>query len=231
VLARAQTAPASWLPTVTQPNQKAVPRASWADLLLSTTTGRLGFVRRLAAMKRSRWRPTTRAWRSAPAIPARRPPKSSKPFSQLGGRAQWAPNEKVAARSRARRGLRRGAGVAHDETRRPQRRRRPAVHRRLHRRDGALVVVSADDPGLAPARTSRTTAATPSPPPCRCWSRRIRRRPTISPPPPSKLSERWKTPVLLRITTRVCHSKSIVAPRRCRRRRRPPHFEHDSKAG
>ena len=28
-----------------------------------------------------------------------------------------------------------------------------------------------------------------------------------------EISERWKTPVLFRVTTRVCHSSSLVRPR------------------
>jgi len=35
-----------------------------------------------------------------------------------------------------------------------------------------------------------------------------------------EISERWRIPVLLRLTTRVCHAKSIVTPRMLSRR--PP---------
>jgi len=37
---------------------------------------------------------------------------------------------------------------------RPQRRRRPAVHRGLHRRLGRAVIISADDPGMASSQTN-----------------------------------------------------------------------------
>ena len=45
-----------------------------------------------------------------------------------------------------------------------------------------------------------------------------------------EISERWEIPVLLRMTTRVCHSKSIVRPRPPQTAAPPARFEHDRKA-
>jgi indolepyruvate ferredoxin oxidoreductase, alpha subunit len=42
-----------------------------------------------------------------------------------------------------------------------------------------------------------------------------------------EISERWKIPVLLRLTTRVCHSRTVVRPRAANPPSRAPHFEHD----
>ena len=96
------------------------------------------------------------------------------------------------------------------------------------RLDGALVVVSADDPGMASSQNEQD-------------NRRYALAAGVPMLEPSdsqeayeftlraiEISERWQVPVLLRMTTRVCHSKTIVrrgtvkipAPQ-------PPHFEHD----
>jgi indolepyruvate ferredoxin oxidoreductase alpha subunit len=42
-----------------------------------------------------------------------------------------------------------------------------------------------------------------------------------------EISERWKIPVILRLTTRVCHSKTVVRPREAPVARPEPHFERD----
>ena len=78
---------------------------------------------------------------------------------------------------------------------------------------GALVVVSADDPGhgLQPERAGQ--------PPLRRRRRRADARAVRLAgglrllPAAVEISERWKIPVLLRVTTRVCHSKTVVRPR------------------
>jgi indolepyruvate ferredoxin oxidoreductase, alpha subunit len=44
-----------------------------------------------------------------------------------------------------------------------------------------------------------------------------------------ELSERWKTPVLLRLTTRVCHSYTVVRPRGGKGAPPAPKFERDIK--
>jgi indolepyruvate ferredoxin oxidoreductase alpha subunit len=42
-----------------------------------------------------------------------------------------------------------------------------------------------------------------------------------------EISERWKIPVMLRVTTRVCHSYTVVQPRGRNGAAKPAHFERD----
>src|ERR1700690_1810416 len=151
-------------------------------------------------------------------------------FSRLGGRAQWAPNEKVAlevglgvafAGSRALVTMKHvGLNVAADAL-------FTAAYTGV---TCALVVVSADDPGMASSQNEQdnrrfaVAAAVPMLEPADAQEAYDFTAAAIT------LSERWKTPVLLRMVTRVCHSKSIVAPRSLPPPPAPPHFEHDSKA-
>ena len=150
--------------------------------------------------------------------------------SQLGGRAQWAPNEKVAAEvalgaafagARALLTMKHvGLNVAAD----------PLFTAAYTGVDGALVIVSADDPGLGSSQNEQdnrryaVAAAVPMLEPADAQESYDFTAAAIA------LSERWKTPVLLRMVTRVCHSKSIVAPRSLPPPPAAPHFEHDSKA-
>ncbi len=151
-------------------------------------------------------------------------------FSALGGRAQWAPNEKVAAEvalgaafagARALLTMKHvGLNVAAD----------PLFTAAYTGVDGALVIVSADDPGLGSSQNEQdnrryaVAAAVPMLEPSDAQESYDFTAAAIA------LSERWKTPVLLRMVTRVCHSKSIVAPQSLPPPPVPPHFEHDSKA-
>jgi indolepyruvate ferredoxin oxidoreductase alpha subunit len=149
-------------------------------------------------------------------------------FEALGGRAQWSPNEKVAlevaigvafAGKRAIVTMKHvGLNVAAD----------PLFTVASIRLDGALIVVSADDPGMASSQNEQDNrryalaAAVPMLEPSdsqEAYEFTLRA---------IEISERWHTPVLLRLTTRVCHSKSIV--RRGTVTIPPPgpaHFEHD----
>jgi indolepyruvate ferredoxin oxidoreductase alpha subunit len=149
-------------------------------------------------------------------------------FESLGGRAQWSPNEKVAlevaigvafAGKRAIVTMKHvGLNVAAD----------PLFTVASIRLDGALIVVSADDPGMASSQNEQDNrryalaAAVPMLEPSdsqEAYEFTLRA---------IEISERWHTPVLLRLTTRVCHSKSIV--RRNTVTIPPPgpaHFEHD----
>ena len=149
-------------------------------------------------------------------------------FESLGGRAQWSPNEKVAlevgigvafAGARALVTMKHvGLNVAAD----------PLFTVAYTRLDGALVVVSADDPAMASSQNEQD-------------NRRYALAAGVPMLEPSDsqeayeftlraidISERWQVPVLLRMTTRVCHSKTVV-----RRATvaipppRPAHFEHD----
>jgi len=131
-------------------------------------------------------------------------------FDTLGGHAQWAPNEKVAletaigasfAGARALVTMKHvGLNVAAD----------PLFTVAYTGVRGALVIVSADDPGMASSQNEQD-------------NRRFAVAAGIPMFEPSdsqesydftlraiEVSERWKTPVLLRMTTRVCHSKTIV---------------------
>ena len=151
-------------------------------------------------------------------------------FSLLGGRAQWAPNEKVAAEvalgvafagARALLTMKHvGLNVAAD----------PLFAAAYTGVDGALVIVSADDPGLASSQNEQdnrhyaVAAGVPMLEPSDAQEAYDFTAAAIA------LSERWKTPVLLRMVTRVCHSKSTVVQRALPQPSAPPHFEHDSKA-
>jgi indolepyruvate ferredoxin oxidoreductase, alpha subunit len=131
-------------------------------------------------------------------------------FYRLGGRAQWAPNEKVAlevglgaayGRARALVTMKHvGLNVAAD----------PLFTAAYTGVAGALIVVSADDPGLASSQNEQD-------------NRRYAVAaglPMLEPADSQEaydffivavqLSERWRLPVLFRLTTRICHSKTIL---------------------
>jgi indolepyruvate ferredoxin oxidoreductase, alpha subunit len=134
-------------------------------------------------------------------------------FDLAGGRAQWAPNEKVALEvglgaafggARALVTMKHvGLNVAAD----------PLFTAAYTGVTGGLVVVCADDPGMASSQNEQD-------------SRRYAVAAGLPMLEPSdsqeaydlavaawELSERWQLPVLLRMTTRVCHSKTIVTRR------------------
>ncbi|MCL5743362.1 MAG: thiamine pyrophosphate-dependent enzyme [Acidobacteria bacterium] len=133
-------------------------------------------------------------------------------FSRLGGRAQWAPNEKVAlevAIGAAFGGARAlvtmkhvGLNVAAD----------PLFTVTYTGVSGALVVVSADDPGMASSQNEQdnrryaVAAGIPMLEPADSQEAYDFTRLAV------EVSERWNIPVLLRMTTRVCHSKTVVRP-------------------
>ena len=131
-------------------------------------------------------------------------------FDALGGRAQWAPNEKVAlevgigaafAGGRALVTMKHvGLNVAAD----------PLFTAAYTRVTGGLVVVSADDPGMASSQNEQD-------------NRRYAVAAALPMLEPSdsqeaydftllalEMSERWRIPVLLRMTTRVCHSATVL---------------------
>ena len=149
-------------------------------------------------------------------------------FFALGGRAQWAPNEKVAmevalgaafAGGRALVTMKHvGLNVAAD----------PLFTAAYTGVSGALIVLTADDPGMSSSQNEQD-------------NRRYAVAAGLPMVEPSdsqeaydfflaaiELSERWGIPVLFRMTTRVCHSKSLVTPRPEAASSPPaPHFEHD----
>ena len=148
-------------------------------------------------------------------------------LSAIGGRAQWAPNEKVAlevALGVAFTGARAiatmkhvGVNVAAD----------PLFTATYTGVSGALIVVSADDPGMASSQNEQdnrhyaVAAGVPMLEPSDSQEAYDLTRQAV------EISERWKLPVLLRLTTRVCHSRSIVRPGATPRPPQPPHFERD----
>jgi indolepyruvate ferredoxin oxidoreductase alpha subunit len=148
-------------------------------------------------------------------------------FSVLGGYAQWSPNEKVA--------LEVGIGAAYGGARAIVTMKHvglnvaadPLFTAAYTGVTGALVVACADDPGMASSQNEQD-------------SRRYAVAAGVPMLEPSDsqeaydflaeavaMSERWRTPVLLRLTTRVCHAKTIVERRDLPRPQREPHFERD----
>jgi indolepyruvate ferredoxin oxidoreductase, alpha subunit len=148
-------------------------------------------------------------------------------LSAIGGKAQWAPNEKVAlevalgvafGRARALATMKHvGLNVAAD----------PLFTAAYTGVSGALVIVCADDPGMASSQNEQD-------------NRRYALAAGVPMLEPSdsqeaydlaalavEISERWHTPVILRMTTRICHSKTVVQPRELPQPSGPPHFERD----
>ncbi len=134
-------------------------------------------------------------------------------FERLGGAAQWAPNEKVA--------LEVGIGVAFAGARSIVTMKHvglnvaadPLFTATYTGTGGGLVIVSADDPGMASSQNEQdnrhyaVAAGIPMLEPADSQEAYEFTLKAI------EVSEHWKLPVLLRMTTRVCHSKTIVEPR------------------
>jgi indolepyruvate ferredoxin oxidoreductase alpha subunit len=148
-------------------------------------------------------------------------------FGALGGKAQWAPNEKVAFEVALGAGFA-GAGaivtmkhvglnVAADVL----------FTAAYTGTAGPLVVVSADDPGMASSQNeqdNRRFAVAAGVPMLEPSDSQEAYRFTLR---ALEISRRWKIPVILRVTTRVCHSKTLVD---CNPPSDPPptpHFEHN----
>ena len=148
-------------------------------------------------------------------------------FAELGGKAQWAPNEKVAlevglgvafAGARALVTMKHvGLNVAAD----------PLFTAAYTGVSGALVVVCADDPGMHSSQNEQDTrryavaAGLPLLEPADAqgaYDLAIEA---------AELSERYRLPVILRMTTRVCHTRSVVLPRPDAPPPRPARFERD----
>lgn len=148
-------------------------------------------------------------------------------FGELGGKAQWSPNEKVAVEvalgaafgnARAMATMKHvGLNVAADPL-------FTATHTGVA---GALVIIVCDDPGMASSQNeqdSRRYAVAAG-------------APMLEPTDSQEayefmgraldISTQWKIPVLLRLTTRVSHSKSIVRFHTPTMDPSVPAFEHD----
>lgn len=150
-------------------------------------------------------------------------------FSDLSGHAQWSPNEKVAlevalgaafGHARALATMKHvGLNVAADVL-------FTAAYTGVQ---GALVIVSADDPGLASSQNEQD-------------NRRYAEAAAVPMLEPSdsqesydymakalEISEHWNIPVLLRMTTRICHSKTVVHVHEVSVPKENPHFVRDIK--
>ena len=148
-------------------------------------------------------------------------------FNELGGKAQWSPNEKVA--------LEVGIGVAYASARALVAMKHvglnvaadPLFTVAYTGVTGALVVVSADDPGMASSQNEQdnrryaVAAGVPMLEPSDSQEAYDFTARAI------EISERWRIPVMLRMTTRVCHSKTIVKRRALPMPAVRPHFERD----
>ncbi len=148
-------------------------------------------------------------------------------FNKLGGKAEWAPNEKVAAEValgvsfagvRAFTTMKHvGLNVAADVL-------FTAAYSGV---DGALVFVVADDPGLASSQNEQDTrryavaAGVPLLEPSDSQEAYDFTRLAF------EVSERWKIPVILKLTTRVCHSGTIITPRKPDANLPTAHFERN----
>lgn len=92
---------------------------------------------------------------------------------------------------------------------------------------GGLVVVSADDPGMASSQNkqdNRHYAEAAGVPMFEPFDSQASYDFTLA---AFELSERWRLPVLLRVSTRVCHSKTVVVPREALPPPPSPHYARD----
>jgi indolepyruvate ferredoxin oxidoreductase alpha subunit len=133
-------------------------------------------------------------------------------LEHLGGSAQWAPNEKVAlevgigasvAGGRSLVTMKHvGLNVAAD----------PLFTVAQMDVPGALVIISADDPGMASSQDeqdNRRYAVAAQVPMFEPADAQEAYEFTLR---AIEVAETWHVPVLLRLTTRVCHSKTLVRP-------------------
>lgn len=133
-------------------------------------------------------------------------------LDEIGGKAQWAPNEKVALEVAL--GAAFGGGwamatmkhvglnVAADVL-------FTAAYSGVN---GALLIVSADDPGMASSQNeqdNRRYAVAAGVPMFEPSDSQEAYDFTVA---ALELSARWRLPVMLRVTTRICHSKTLVRP-------------------
>jgi len=148
-------------------------------------------------------------------------------FSAFGGHAQWAPNEKVALEvglGVAMAGVAAvvtmkhvGLNVAAD----------PLFTAAYTGTEGPLVVVSADDPGMASSQNEQdnrrfaVAAAVPMLEPADAQESYDFTLLAL------ELSARRHLPFILRTTTRVCHSKTVVYPQPGKRDPIEPRFARD----
>ncbi len=151
-------------------------------------------------------------------------------FSAIGGTAEWAPNEKVALEVGM--GVAFGGGhaivtmkhvgmnVAAD----------PLFTAGYTQLSKGLVIVSADDPGMASSQNeqdSRRYAVASGLPllePSNSQEAYDMTRTAFT------ISEKWKIPVILRLTTRICHSKTVLVRQSADPPEKPRKYNPDVKA-
>ena len=149
-------------------------------------------------------------------------------FGELGGRAQWSPNEKVAlevgigaafAKARVIVTMKHvGLNVAAD----------PLFTAAYTGVEGALIVLVADDPGMASSQNEQDdrryaiAAGLPVFEPADAQQAYDLLDRAI------QVSERWSIPVLFRLTTRVSHSKSVVVRHALSKAAKPVSYESDA---
>ncbi|MFW6456978.1 MAG: thiamine pyrophosphate-dependent enzyme [Planctomycetota bacterium] len=150
-------------------------------------------------------------------------------FPRFNGDAQWAPNEKVA--------LEVGIGAAFGGGRILVTMKHVGVnvaadplfavsHTGV---DGGLVIVSADDPGMASSQNEQDNRRYAS----------FAGIPLLEPSDSQEaydltirgfeISEQWNSPVMLRLTTRICHSKGVVQTRTPSQPSRERGYDPDSR--
>ena len=131
-------------------------------------------------------------------------------FSSLGGYAQWAPNEKVAAEVAIGAALAGGKAIVTMKHVGMNVAADPFFTAAYTGVKGSLVICAADDPGMASSQNEQDSrryavaAGLPMLEPAdsqQCYDYLLLA---------VKLSHDFGTPVILRLTTRVCHSKTIV---------------------
>jgi indolepyruvate ferredoxin oxidoreductase alpha subunit len=148
-------------------------------------------------------------------------------FSEYGGKAQWAPNEKVAMEVAL------GASFSHARTLVTMKHvgvnvaADPLFTAAYTGVSGAMVIISADDPGMASSQNEQDNrhyaraAGVPMLEPSDSQQAYDFTRVAID------ISEKWHIPVILRLTTRICHSKTVVKPNSAQNNPPAIHFEHD----
>lgn len=148
-------------------------------------------------------------------------------FAELGGNAEWCPNEKVAlevsiggafGHGRVITTMKHvGLNVAAD----------PLFTATYTGVDGGLVIIVADDPGMASSQNeqdSRRHAIASGAPiiePCDAQQAYDALETAFF------VSENWHIPVILRLTTRVSHSKSLVSRRPLAKAKKGPTYVKD----
>ena len=148
-------------------------------------------------------------------------------FAELGGNAQWSPNEKVALEVSI------GAAFGHGRVITTMKHvglnvaADPLFTATYTGVDGGLVVIVADDPGMASSQNeqdSRRHAIASGAPilePCDAQQAYDCLETAFG------ISEKWHIPVILRLTTRVSHSKSLVTRRPLAQAPKAPFYEKD----